>query len=81
MNKSTIRILPCAFQEMQSSCLLHLQRERSLDNSKIGARRPNFRVQLGSSKACSQTGSEHPDPEPGELRESMIEVPTIYKES
>lgn len=56
-------------------------KERSLDNCRIGARRPNFRVQLGSSKACSQTGSEHPDPEPGELRESMIEVPTIYKES
>lgn len=80
MNKSTIRISPCAFQEMQELLPSSPAKEREISRQQQHLE-PNFQEELGSSKACSQTGSEHPDPEPGELRESMIEVPTIYKES
>lgn len=51
MNKSTIRILPCTFQEMQSSCLLHLEREISKQTARSAPLGLTFRYGLAAAKA------------------------------
>lgn len=82
MNKSTIRILPCTFQEMQSSCLLHLEREISKQQQDRHRQAWLSDTVWQQQKHVGQIQSGSiPTPRCVGDRVSMIAVPTGYKES